>query len=388
MNSLISTIFAPIKAIAARKGGLPVLILIVVILIAFYLSATRKELVPVERAERSWAVDVVPASYADVRPELKLYGQVIAGRSSELRSQVAGRIIEVGDNYRDGGVVAANEMLVRIDPFDYETALAEQRSILKEAEVALAKSLRNYERATELHAEKNVSDQFLDDAELDLRQQEARLEQQQIAVKRAERDFADTWIKTPFPGVVANSGAQLGQRLNTNDMVADLIDLDRLEVRFSLTNAQFGRLLGAAEDIAQRPVRIDWEIGNETLSYEGVITRAGAEISSSMGGVMVYASVINANEVVRIRPGALVSISLNDKIYKEVLEAPDSALYSDNTIYLVEDNRLIRRAVDVKGFAEGRVFFVADGEPIPAGAKIVVTQLREAGVGALVEIRQ
>jgi len=386
--SPFSLIFAPLKALASRRGGMPVLIILTAGLLVFYMLATKKELVPVEREERRWAVDVVAASYADVQPELVLYGQVLAGRSSELRSQVAGRIVEVGKNYRDGGIVDKGELLVRIDPFDYETNLAEARSVLKEAEVAVAKSLRNYERATELHAEKNVSDQFLDDAELDLRQQEARLEQQQIAVRRAQRDLQDTRIKTPFAGVVANIGAELGQRLNTNDKVADLIDLNRLEVRFSLTNAQFGRLLGASEDVANRPVDIEWEIGNETLRYEGIISRAGAEISSSMGGVMVYATIANTDRYVSLRPGALVSIRLRDKVYKDVIQVPDSALYSDGSVYIVQDDRLIRRNVDVQGYSDGNVYFRGiDGEPINNGDQIVVTQLREAGVGARVEVR-
>lgn len=389
MGSVLDQIAAPFKALAGRKGGKPLLILLVAGLLVFYLLSTRKELVPEERPERVWTVDVISASYADVRPELKLYGQVIAGRSSELRSQVAGRIVEVAPNYRDGGVVEAGELLLGIDPFDYETGLAEQQSILKEAEVALAKSRRNYERALELHAEKNVSDQFLDDAELDLRQQEARLEQQQIAVRRAERDLKETRVVAPFNGVISNVSAELGQRLSTNDMLAELIDLDKLEARFSLSNAQFGRLLGAEENVAGRPVRIDWEVGQEVLSFNGVISRAGAEISSSMGGVMVYASIDDTDRFGSIRPGALVSVSLADKTYKNVLQAPDSALYADGSVFLVEGDRLVRRNVDVQGFAGSQVLFVpAEGETIANGDKVVVTQLREAGVGALVEVRQ
>jgi len=392
LATIFESLTAPVKSLVARKGGLPLLIVLAVVLIGFYLLATKKELVPEERPERVWVVDAVEAQYADVQPELKLFGQVVAGRSSELRSQVAGRIVEVAPNYRDGGIVAAGELLVRIDPFDYETGLAEQRSILKEAEVALKKSQRNYSRAQELHAEKNVSDQFLDDAELDLRQQEARVEQQQIAVRRAQRDLDDARITAPFAGVVANVSAELGQRLSTNDMVANLIDLGRLEVRFSLANAQFGRLLGANEDIVGRPVQIDWEVGSEVLSFPGNISRAGAEISSSMGGVMVYATLDGSagqqDAAVDIRPGALVSVTLQDKVYKEVIRVADSALYSDSSVYLVGDGRLERRYVEVQGFADGQVYFVArDGQPIADNDLIVVTQLREAGVGALVEVR-
>lgn len=385
---LFQRLLAPIRALAAKKGGLPLMILLAVIVIGFYLLSTRKVLVPIAPEERVWAVDAVTASYADVQPELTLYGQVISARSSELRGRVSGRIVEVAANFRDGGIVEKDELLLSIDRFDYETELAQQRSILKEAEIAMKKSRRKYARAAELHDEKNVSDEFLDDAELNLRQEEARVEQQAIAVLRAERDLQETAIVAPFSGVISEQSVELGQQVGSNDKLADVIDLSRLEVRFSLSNTQFGRLIGPEESLAGRAVKVTWEVGNEPLSFYGLISRAGAQISSSMGGVTVYATLDATDRFTRIRPGALVLVQVADRVYKNVIQAPDSVLYSDNTVYLVRDERLISEVVDVFGFSEGAVYFrpQADGA-IVNGDLIVTTQLREAGVGALVEVR-
>ena len=385
---LFQRLLAPIRALAAKKGGLPLMILLAVIVIGFYLLSTRKVLVPIAPEERVWAVDAVTASYADVQPELTLYGQVISARSSELRGRVSGRIVEVAANFRDGGIVEKDELLLSIDRFDYETELAQQRSILKEAEIAMKKSRRKYARAAELHDEKNVSDEFLDDAELNLRQEEARVEQQAIAVLRAERDLQETAIVAPFSGVISEQSVELGQQVGSNDKLADLIDLSRLEVRFSLSNTQFGRLIGPEESLAGRAVKVTWEVGNEPLSFHGLISRAGAQISSSMGGVTVYATLDATDRFTRIRPGALVLVRVADKVYKNVIQAPDSVLYSDNTVYLIRDERLISEVVDVFGFSEGAVYFrPQNAGAIINGDLIVTTQLREAGVGARVEAR-
>ncbi len=385
---LFQRLLAPIRALAAKKGGLPLMILLAVIVIGFYLLSTRKVLVPIAPEERVWAVDAVTASYADVQPELTLYGQVISARSSELRGRVSGRIVEVAANFRDGGIVEKDELLLGIDRFDYETELAQQRSILKEAEIAMKKSRRKYARAAELHDEKNVSDEFLDDAELNLRQEEARVEQQAIAVLRAERDLQETAIVAPFSGVISEQSVELGQQVGSNDKLADLIDLSRLEVRFSLSNTQFGRLIGPEESLAGRAVKVTWEVGNEPLSFHGLISRAGAQISSSMGGVTVYATLDATDRFTRIRPGALVLVRVADKVYKNVIQAPDSVLYSDNTVYLIRDERLISEVVDVFGFSEGAVYFrPQNAGAIINGDLIVTTQLREAGVGARVEAR-
>ena len=129
-------------------------------------------------------------------------------------------------------------------------------------------------------------------------------------------------------------------------------------------------------------------MGSEPLNFNGLISRAGAQISSSMGGVTVYANLDATDRFTRIRPGALVLVRVADMVYKNVIQAPDSVLYSDNTVYLVRDNRLLSEVVDVLGFSEGAVYFrPQNAGAIINGDLIVTTQLREAGIGARVEVR-
>ena len=111
---------------------------------------------------------------------------------------------------------------MQIDPFDYETDLAEQRSMLVESEVKLEMLRRDLERAKELYVAKNVSEQFLDEANLNVLQQEAIVEQRRIGVRRAGRDLADTRLVAPFDGVVNSVNAALGMQFSGfgADMIA------------------------------------------------------------------------------------------------------------------------------------------------------------------------
>ncbi len=107
--------------------------------------------------------------------------------------------------------------------------------------------------------------------------------------------FADTRLLAPYAGVVGNVNANLGKQLSLNDKVADLTDIGRLEVRFSLSNAEYGRLLESGEPVIGRPVEVVWEVGAGRRSYTGTIARVGAEITASTGGVDVYA-VLDADD--------------------------------------------------------------------------------------------
>ena len=373
-----------------RSLLLPLLIIGVTFSIIFILMVTRPKLEPIEVSERVWNVNVIEARQSNLQPMLNLFGEVVAGRRSELRPSVSGVMVAIGENFRDGGVVRKDELLVQIDPFNYEIALAEQHSMLKESKVKLEMLRRDLKRAKDLFAAKNVSEQFLDGAELDVLQQEAIIEQREIGVRRAERDLANTRLVAPFDGVVNSVNAALGKQSSDfgAEMVGEVIDTSRVEVRFSLSNEQFGRLLKHGETIIGRPVNISWEVGAQALEYAATIARIGAEITSTTGGVDLFAVIDSGNEQSMLRPGAFVAVQMPGQMYNNALRAPDTALYDENIIFIVRDERLAERHIEIIGYTGSDIIFRSvEGEAIVDGDLIVTTQIREGGPGARVAVR-
>ncbi|MBT8442477.1 MAG: efflux RND transporter periplasmic adaptor subunit, partial [Gammaproteobacteria bacterium] len=307
-----------------------------------------------------------------------------------LRPAVSGNMVEIGENFREGSYVRKGELLVQIDPFDYRTDLAEQKSMLKESKVKLEMMRRDLERAKELYAAKNVSEQFLDGAELDVAQQEAIVEQREIGVRRAERDLQETRLVAPFDGVVHNVNAALGKNFSGfgADMVGEVIDTGQIEVRFSLSNAQYGRLVDGGESIIGLPARVNWTVGDSVFEYDAEIKRVGAEIASTTGGVEAYAVIVPGAGQTLLRPGAFVSVNVPDRPFDNALRAPDTALYGEDLVYVIEDDRLAARRIEILGYAGNDVLFRSVGAPaIRDGDRIVTTQLREAGPGAKVAVK-
>jgi len=371
-----------LKSIARR----PLLIVLVTAVVIVLMIITRPRTVSVDLPERVWPVDVVVLSKADYQPTLELFGQVVAGRRSELRSRVPGPIVEVGRNFREGAAVAEGELLVQIDPFKYRNDVAEQRALQTEARADLDIKRRDLDRIRELFDEKNVSEQNLDDALLAVEQRQSMLEQRRIGLLRAERALRDARLTAPYAGVLSGVSAELGKQLSQNDQVAEIIDTSRLEVRFSLSKSQLGRLLEANDDIAGRPVEISWQVGKQTLIYKAVVERISAEIDSSTGGVGLYAVITQEAETL-LRPGAFVWANVPDKNYQNVFKAPESSLYGSDQVYVVVNDRLERRSIEVKGYAGDNILFVPAGNPaIADGDKVVSTQIREGGAGIKVEI--
>ena len=381
----------PVKMkIRARRALLPFVIVAVTAGVIVLMIATRPRLTPVTTPERVWPVEAIEARFGTVQPQLSLFGEIVGGRRSELRPQVAGLVVEVGPNLQEGGQVEKGELLLRIDPFDFETSVAEQRSLVKESEARLEKLRRDLKRTRDLYAQKNVSEQALDDAALAVVEQEALLEQRAIGVRRAERDLFDTRLVAPFAGVLANVNADLGKEFTGfgNEAVADLIDTSELEVRFSVTNAQYGRLAEDGEPLIGRLVAVSWQVGDATLVYPAVIERVGAEVTASTGGIDAFAAIDSSGEQTSLRPGVFVSVTLADRRYDDVISIPERALYGEGMVYVVEAGRLSPRQVEIAGYSGAELLVSAAGEPaIRDGDQVVITQLREAGAGALVTVR-
>jgi multidrug efflux pump subunit AcrA (membrane-fusion protein) len=135
-------------------------------------------------------------------------------------------------------------------------------------------------------------------------------------------------------------------------------------------------------------VRVWWRVGGRSLDYDARIERVGAEIVSTTGGVEVFAVIEDHGKQTNLRPGAFVEVNLADKEYKNVLQAPESAIYGEDIVYVINDGRLAERRIQVLGYNGTDVLFRSAGDPlIVDGELIVTTELREAGAGAKVEVR-
>lgn len=366
----------------------PWLLAVVTIIIIVLMMVTRPKLNPVLIEEKVWPVEVVEVFLSDIQPEIELFGEVISGRRSELRAAVPGRIVSVGPNFREGANVSAGELLVEIDPFDYRNDLAEQKALYSEAQLRMKTVQRDLARIRELYDENNVSEQNLDDALLAVEQQTATLEQRRISVSRAERALRDTRLTAPYDGVVNAVSGGLGKQLSMTDKVAEVIDTQRLEVRFTLSNAQFGRVIENGGPIEGKPVQVTWQVGNSKLKFDAVVERVGAEIDSTAGGVEIYA-VIDSDASTALRPGAFVRARMADKVFSQVYRVPESALYDGDTIYIVDGGRMMSRRIQPVGFVGTDMLFIPAGDSsIADGTQVVITQIREGGEGVRVDVRQ
>ena len=352
-----------------------VLLLVGTFLVISFLRATKEEPEILVIEEKSWPVSVIEAQYGDIQPTVALFGEVITSRRSELRALVGGQVIKVGDNFKEGAVVKKGELLLRIDDFEYRNSVTEETA-------KLDVMTRDFERADELFKQGSISEQFRDNALLEKTQQE-------LVLSESEKDLRDTELFAPFDGVINDVQATLGKQVSTfNDKIGEIIDIKNMEVRFSISKSQYGRLLEDESEILGRTVEMRWTVGQKDLIFDASISRVGAEITSNTGGVNIFATIeMDKEQETPLRPGAFVRLRMPDKTYESVIRIPETAVYDDKYIFIVKDQRLKKVTVAISGYDQSNVLIQPSEElMIQNGDLIVTNQLREAGEGVKVDI--
>lgn len=390
------------------------------------LVATRPDVPQRPAVERQVPVLTQTVEIATHSPTIQVFGEVVAGRLVDLRALVGGEITAVHPDLEAGRRIDEGAALVEIDRFSYEGAVVEAQANLAEARAGLAESEarsalerdqlsraqeqvtlaeRDLERATQLSANGTLTARDLDDRRLTLSQrqqaveqrqanlaiEEARLEQQVAAIARlewrlaqAERDLERTILQAPFTGVIRSESAEIGRLISVNDEIATLYDDSVLNARFTLSDSQFGRLAGEAEPLVGRPITIIWSTGGEDVAFAGTIDRLDADISAASGGVALFGRIDGGDGSANLRPGAFVSVSLADRAFDNTLRIPETALYNSDHVFIVVDDRLERRDVELVAWDGAHALIRPVGDGMRVGAEIVTSRITDAGEGVAV----
>ncbi|KIC28599.1 efflux RND transporter periplasmic adaptor subunit [Leisingera sp. ANG-M6] len=375
--------------------------------------------------ERVFAVNVVTADLQTVAPELTAFGRVESRRTLELRTASGGRVVQLSEDFEEGGAVRAGEVLVQIDPADAQAALdraeadmmdarAEERDAgralilaqdelqatqdqaqlrerafqrqvdLQERGVGTAATVETAELAAVQARQTVISRrQAVSQAEARADQAATRVARAQIALDEARRDLEDTTIKAGFDGTLQAVSLVQGRLVSANEKLADLVDPDLLEVAFRVSTAQYARLLDGDGRLLEAPVRVTLDAAGAGLSATGRISRASGAAGDGQTGRLVYASL---NAAPGFKPGDFVTVHVTEPEVRAVARVPASALGADGTVLLLgEEDRLealpvelVRRQGDdvlIRGSGlEGRE--VVTGRTPLLGAGIKVRPLR------------
>ena len=323
-------------------------------------------------------VEVITAAPSEHQLRVRTQGTTGAKTQVELAAQVAGRVEEVSENFADGGFFNTGDILLKIEPDDYEFALARTEAALAQAEQRLAE-----ERGRSRQAQREWRE--LGSAEAnDLFLRKPQLRAAELAVTAAEADVAAsklalerTVIRAPFDGRVLQKRADVGQFVGNGTPLAQVYAIEALELRLPVSDAQLAllpdSLLTSSGGLVGSSAAVTVTIGDKIWNFSAPIVRSEAEIDRRSRVANLIAEFSGTSEVGEGRPaltpGVFARAEILGRPVPGVIELSNTALSPDGHILVVNEKSILeRRDVVVVNREKDRVWIsgISEGEVVVA----------------------
>ena len=372
---------APTKPSAAKRVIAPALILAfsVVIFIGLInnqptLKTTVKEPVPV-------AVRALDIRLAPMQLRVSSEGNVQPSVETKLVAQVAGEVIELSSSLVAGGNFSKGDILLKLDPRDYEVALSRSQATLSRAQAERRFATEEITRIRSLYGDELASIAELQSAERLLAVANAASDDAAAAVKRASVDLERTVFTAPFNGRVRAEDVDIGQFLSKGAMIATLYDTDRLQVRLPLADAQLAYLDPSYAQTGmsgEEPANVvlTANYAGDMQSWSAKLLRTEGDISTKSRFLHVIVAVtetLNSNGV-RLPVGLFVNAVIDGRTVDNLVSIPRSALRPDNSVMVIDDSdKLHFRDVSVLKLSDNDVLI---SEGLASGERISISPLQ------------
>lgn len=358
------------------KKLLALLILIVAATITaalIWLKPTAAEVTPARPVP---TVEIIRAQPQSIQLTVRSQGTVLPRTETELTVDVSGRILEIADNFRAGGQIEAGDVLLRIDPVDYQTALAARAADLASARLALAQEQALSEQAAadwQALGEGTPSALTLRQPQLALAN--ARVVSAEAMLQQAERDLARTEVKAPYRGRVLSKSVDLGQYVSASPAapIARIYATDRAEIRLPVTEREASLLQPDTADAARLDVRITHANKLQAHVWQGKLSRMEATIDPANRLLYAVAEVQDPFSEPQLRRGQFVHAAIAGKVIEQAYSIPRYALRGSDTVYIASaENTLQTRRVDIVNSDAQQVIIRAG---LQAGERVVVSPI-------------
>ena len=382
-----------------------------------------KETVFVEKVEEtSFFVDTKIIEIKNYNPKNVSFGSIFSSRQANLTFPIVGEVAEISEKFKSGEFVKQGTILAQLDNFnqiinlnDLKVQIALNKSQseeikseiemdklhLKELENQLNIRKKQKTRIIGMLKSKATTDSALDDVQLAVsnaksnilsrKQNISRLNYKleqfnlsekrlNISIKKVKKSIEDGTLKASFDGSLSNVNIALGENVSNLKVVANLSDLNFLEVSFNVPSQIFSNF----QDIIGKDVLVYWEQGSKEVSMlKGYISRRDAYVDPQSGGGKVFAALPKPDQnFSKIPPGAFVKVNYPIGSLLNVAKLPEEALYEGNTIFIIEEERAIRKTVKIVHKEPGFVYLKGN---ISNGQKVVISRLAGIGEGIKLE---
>jgi RND family efflux transporter MFP subunit len=344
-------------------------ILAAAIAIVFVMSSMRPQPPRQERVQLDPLVEVMTLEEMTSNFEVASQGTVRPRTETVVSAEVSGTINWMSPKFVAGGVFDRNDVLMRIDPTNYDVAVLQAEALVKQRQI-------EYDGASKLRSQGYR-------AEAEYASAAAALASARAELTRAKRNLERTYIRLPYAGIVRSKEVDLGQFVNMGTRLGVTFATDYAEIRLPLTDTDLAFIdLPAtgeerADGAAGPAVELSAVQKGRLTTWQATIVRTEGVVDESSRVTYVVARVDDPYAMRREGPelpvGTFVQASIQGTVAENIVRIPRSVVRGSNQLVFVDDEDKIRvRYVDIVR-SDAKYIYVSGGaEP---GERVVMTAL-------------
>jgi membrane fusion protein (multidrug efflux system) len=294
-----------------------------------------------------------PVHAATIEPEAvtpisSATAEILANRQSNMRSETAGRVVDV--SIEAGDRVEEGQVLLRLDIGRPASASQAANAAVAQSEARLNQARREQARTKKLVQTGGLPEQRLDDAEDAVRLASAARDAARAEARLARRGLTDAVVRAPFGGTIVERTVELGEYVTPGSPLLTLADTSLLKARVLLDpreaiDVTAGRK--ALVSVYARPGEV----------FSGKVVRVGEVIDPRTRRLPVEIELDDHGG--RLRPGLVARFSVETGEPRTVIRVPLEGVFErfgSQHVYVIEDGVAQRRAIELgpvrAGFAE------------------------------------
>ncbi len=353
---------------------------------------TKKKSQAGEKVEKPVPVKIATVRSKELWVTTESVGTVKPNMMVMLKSKIPGKITRI--HVREGTMVRRGQVLVELDPVDYELAVKNARAALKasrfalqEAKINLEEIAADWRRYKRLYEKKVIAKQKWDHMNAGYRKAKilkdlaaARVARAEVALDVALTNLKNTKLVAPFDGVVAKRLVDPGDRVYTMPptVLMVLMDISRIKVVTDISEKELSHVHSGAS----ATVRFD---AYPRALFAGKITRIYPDVDPVTRNFTVEIGLDNRDGKLRAGMFAHVGIRLR-KVEGTViprsamLKIPGTGVFY---AFKVEDGTVRKINLEV-GITAGSSVQVLKG--LKAGDRVVTVGNTRLKTGTKIEI--
>ena len=343
----------------------------------------------------------VPGALVNVEPvEMSSRTIIVRGDGTvnprfetSLSPQVSGKVVWVHPDYVAGGSFSKGDILLKVDPTDFELVVEQAKAAVAQAEYQLEVTRANANIArrewesmqksraarTGEAADSTAEPDALVLQKPQLKQAEAAYASAQASLEMAQLNLDRTKLRAPFNSRIRSISAAPGQLVGPTAPVARLYSTDIVEIPVGIAVADLGWI-----QVPGSKATVRLSTGQQSWTWEGVVDRTLGVVDEI--GRLAQVVIRVEHPFTTTEPnqpelsiGSFVSVEIEGRQVENIYPVPRIALRDDNTVWVAkDDNSLEIRPVSLTRLTPDEAL-INDG--LSAGDRVVLTQISGAANG-------